>query len=77
MSGRTVAKISLRNTLPGEIVLSDVSVSGASASVYPFVKTISVDLPTADYAAAADPVSGEEAGAFYLLPATANKRPSR
>lgn len=70
---RTVAKISLRNTLPGEIVLSDVSVSGASASVYPFVKTISVDLPTADYAAAADPASGEEAGAFYLLPATANQ----
>lgn len=70
---RTVAKISLRNTLPGEIVLSDVSVSGASASVYPFVKTISVDLPTADYTAAADLAAGEEAGAFYLLPAAANQ----
>ena len=70
---RTVAKISLRNPLPGEIVLSDVSVSGASASVYPFVKTISVDLPTADYTAAADLAAGEEAGAFYLLPAAANQ----
>ena len=70
---RTVTKISLRNPLPGEIVLSDVSVSGASASVYPFVKTISVDLPTADYTAAADLAAGEEAGAFYLLPAAANQ----
>lgn len=70
---RTVAKISLRNTLPGEIVLSDVSVSGASASVYPFVKTISVDLPTADYTAVAELAAGEEAGAFYLLPAAAGQ----
>lgn len=70
---RTVTKISLRNMHPGQIVLSDVSVSGASASVYPFVKTISVDLPTVDYPAAADLIPGEEAGAFYLLPATANQ----
>lgn len=70
---RTVTKISLRNMYPGQIVLSDVSVSGASASVYPFVKTISVDLPTVDYPAAADLIPGEEAGAFYLLPATANQ----
>ena len=70
---RTVTKISLRNMHPGQIVLSDVSVSGASASVYPFVKTISVDLPTVDYPAAADLTPGEEAGAFYLLPATANQ----
>lgn len=70
---RTVTKISLRNMQPEQITLSDISVSGASASVYPFVKTISTDLPTVDYAAAAELSPGQEAGAFYLLPATAGQ----
>lgn len=70
---RTVAKISLRNMHPEQITLSDISVSGASANTYPFISNIPVDLPTVDYTSIVDPASGEETGAFYLLPAVANQ----
>lgn len=70
---RIVTKISLCNTLPEQIILSDISVSGASANAYPFISNIPVDLLTVDYTDVVDPTVGEEAGAFYLLPAPANQ----
>ena len=58
---------------PEQITLSDISVSGASANTYPFISNIPVDLPAVDYTSIVDPASGEETGAFYLLPAVANQ----
>lgn len=70
---RCVTKISLHNMLPEQIILSDISVSGASASVYPFVPNIPTDLPTVDYTDVIDPAAGEKTGTFYLLPAAADQ----
>lgn len=70
---RTVAKISVQNRQPEQIIISDISVMGASASVVPFAGSISVDLPVIDYSDVVEPVAGANAGFFYLLPAVENK----
>lgn len=71
--GRTVAKISVRNTVADRIALSEVAVTGAPGQCYPFAETQPAEIAAVDYPVFTQFGSGEEALCVYLLPTHLDK----
>ncbi len=71
--GRTVARVSVVNTLPSKIRLSEIAASGATAAFRPFDEEPSGTIATTDYAPATQLGTGRQAFALYLLPAAASQ----